>query len=66
MRPSQFECEDFVGSDMMGKLQEERFRVIIHYSYQLQGLYNFSIIYLIATVTALCVFIISILSFLGV
>ncbi|KNB44047.1 diacylglycerol o-acyltransferase [Blastocystis sp. subtype 4] len=56
MRPSQFECEDFVGSDMMGKLQEERFRVIIHYSYQLQGLYNFSMIYLIATVTALCVY----------
>lgn len=46
MRPSQFECEDFIGTDMMGKLQEERFR----------GFYNFSMIYLIATVTALCIY----------
>ena len=27
MRPSQYECSDFIGFDMMGKLQEERFHV---------------------------------------
>lgn len=27
MRPSQYECNDFIGFDMMGKLQEERFHV---------------------------------------
>lgn len=45
MRPSQYECSDFIGFDMMGKLQEERFH----------GFYNFSMVYLVATVVALCV-----------